>query len=264
MAPTPATIARVASMVAFVSRGSRRCPRWCMTAHAVAIGSPERAALHVGRRVEPAEPVVEHERLVTTQLLAAVQDHRRALRRVPELVQVGRDRRDAVDPEVPRRHRLAEQLHEREDEPAHARVDVHPRARLDCASAAISGIGSMTPCGYCGAEPTTSTVFSFTAAAIASTSARQSARTGVVVHAHAEQAPPCGTPRARSRRHHLRRGDAALGRPRSRRRLHRHQDALGTARRHEPGRVVGAVNRPAHMRDDLATGSRRGSGTPSC
>ena len=48
------------------------------------------------------------------------------------------------------------------------------------ASAAISGIGSTTPCGYCGAEPTTSTVFGPTAAAMASTSAVQSSRTGVV------------------------------------------------------------------------------------
>jgi hypothetical protein len=46
------------------------------------------------------------------------------------------------------------------------------------ASAAISSIGSMTPCGYCGAEPTTSTVFSSIAASIAATSARQSAPTG--------------------------------------------------------------------------------------
>jgi hypothetical protein len=46
------------------------------------------------------------------------------------------------------------------------------------ASAARSGIGSITPCGYCGAESTMSTVFAVISAAIASTSARQSARTG--------------------------------------------------------------------------------------
>ena len=77
-----------------------------MTAHAVAIGRPGPAALHARRRVEAAEPVVEHERLVAAQLLRAVQEHRRALRRVAELVHVGRDRGDAVDPEVPRRHAL--------------------------------------------------------------------------------------------------------------------------------------------------------------
>ena len=32
-------------------------------------------------------------------------------------------------------------------------------ASTDAASSASSGIGSMTPCGYCGALPTTSTVF---------------------------------------------------------------------------------------------------------
>ena len=40
-------------------------------------------------------------------------------------------------------------------------------------------MGSITPCGYCGADPTTSTVFSVIAARIASTSARKSARTGI-------------------------------------------------------------------------------------
>ena len=48
------------------------------------------------------------------------------------------------------------------------------------ASSAIAAIGSTTPCGYCGAEPTTSTVWSSTAAAIASTSAVQSSLTGTV------------------------------------------------------------------------------------
>ena len=53
-------------------------------------------------------------------------------------------------------------------------------ASTDAATAAMAGIGSITPCGYCGAEPTTSTVFGPTASAIASTSAVQSAPTGVV------------------------------------------------------------------------------------
>src|SRR4029077_12492626 len=45
------------------------------------------------------------------------------------------------------------------------------------ASAAISGIGSITPCGYCGADPTSNTVLSSMAASIAAASARQSAPT---------------------------------------------------------------------------------------
>ena len=39
------------------------------------------------------------------------------------------------------------------------------------ASAASSSIGSMTPCGKLGAEPTTTTVRSVTASAVAATSA---------------------------------------------------------------------------------------------
>jgi hypothetical protein len=62
--------------------------------------------------------------------------------------------------------------------PMHA--SVWNDAPTSAASAASSGIGSMTPCGYCGAEPATSTVFSLTHAAIASTSARQSSRTGTL------------------------------------------------------------------------------------
>jgi hypothetical protein len=42
----------------------------------------------------------------------------------------------------------------------------------------MAGMSSTTPCGYCGDDPTTSTVSSSMAAAIASTSARQSSRTG--------------------------------------------------------------------------------------
>ena len=49
--------------------------------------------------------------------------------------------------------------------PMHA--SVWKLASTDAASAASSGIGSMTPCGYCGALPTTSTVFSLTTAAMA-------------------------------------------------------------------------------------------------
>ena len=86
------------------------------------------------------------------QLLGAVDDHRRALGRVAELVQVDGDRRHAVDPEVPRWDGVAEQLQVGERDPAHARVDVAADAALG-GIAATSSIGSITPCGYCGAEP---------------------------------------------------------------------------------------------------------------
>ena len=85
-----------------------------------------------------------------------------------------------VDPEVPRRHVAPEQLGERQHEAAHARVDVAVGVDRSRPARRSSGIGSTTPCGYCGAEPTTSTVFGPTASAIASTSAVQSSRTGVV------------------------------------------------------------------------------------
>ena len=79
---------------------------------------------HARRRVHPAEPAVEGERLVATQLLRPVEHDRRALGRVPELVEVDRDRRHPVDPEVPGRDRVAELLEEREHHAAHARVGV--------------------------------------------------------------------------------------------------------------------------------------------
>ena len=53
-------------------------------------------------------------------------------------------------------------------------------APTDIASSAIAGMSSCTPCGYCGADPTTSTVFGPSSVCIASTSAVQSARTGAL------------------------------------------------------------------------------------
>ena len=85
-------------------------------------------ALEVGRGVEATEPVVEHEGLVAPQFLAAMQDDRHALGGVAELVDVGRDRGDARDPEVPRGDGAPEPLGERQDEAAHAGVDVTARA----------------------------------------------------------------------------------------------------------------------------------------
>ena len=76
------------------------------------------------RAVGAAEPAVGDEHLVAPQLPGAVDDHGGALGRVAELVEVDRDRRDAIDGEVPRRDRLAEPREVGERDPAHAGVDV--------------------------------------------------------------------------------------------------------------------------------------------
>ena len=165
--------ARMRSAFSSVRSGSARRSRRPRGAASPPTPPPSAAgpgALQVRRRVEASEPAVEDERLVAPQLLRPVQDDRHALRDVAELVDVGRDRVHAVDPEVPRRHLPAEHLGERQHEPAHAGVDVAVGSHR-AASAAMAGIGSTTPCGYCGAEPTTSTVLSSTHAAMASTSA---------------------------------------------------------------------------------------------
>ena len=52
------------------------------------------------------------------------------------------------------------------------------RTPRSCAAAASSAIGSTTPWAYDGADPTTSTVLSSMAAAIAAASARKSGPTG--------------------------------------------------------------------------------------
>ena len=128
-------------------------------------------------------------------------------------------------------------------------------APTSAASAASSGIGSITPCGYCGALPTTSTVFSLTQAAMASTSARQSSRTGTLCTCSAEVVGGLveGGVGA-GRQHHLGRGDAPLLAAALAGGLHRAEDALGAAGGHEPGRV-GAVEEVGgdadHLRLDL-------------
>ena len=131
----------------------------------------------------------------------------------------------------------------------HASTCIH--ASTDAASAAISGIGSITPCGYCTAEPTTSTVFSFTTAAIASTSARQSARTRVVCTCSPNS---CAGFVERGVRalgdDHLRRRDAALAAAFACG-LDRQQDALGATRCHEPGRAFGRVQQSRARADHL-------------
>ena len=99
-----------------------------------------------------------------------------ALRRVAELVDVGRDRVHTIDPEVPRWHRRgrASRRTAARTRPCMRRRDSSRRRWWP--SAAIAGMSSTTPCGYWGAEPTTSTCSSVTSSAIASTSAVQSSR----------------------------------------------------------------------------------------
>ncbi len=83
-----------------------------------------------GRAVEPTRPRVVEEVLVAQELGVAVQQHRHPLERPPVLVDVGRQRGDARDRQVPRGHRLAEPLPERQEPPAEAGVDVEERPPL--------------------------------------------------------------------------------------------------------------------------------------
>ena len=87
-------------------------------------------ALQVRRGVEAAEPAVEHERLVAAEVLVPVEHHGRPLRCIAQLVDVGGDRGDARDSEVPLGHVPAEPLGERQHEAAHAGVDVEVDAGL--------------------------------------------------------------------------------------------------------------------------------------
>ena len=80
----------------------------------------------VGSRRRP-----ELEHLVLEDVGVARQDRRRALRRVAELVQVGRDRRHARDPEVEDGDRVAQLLDERQEIAADARVDVEVDVPLE-------------------------------------------------------------------------------------------------------------------------------------
>ncbi len=80
--------------------------------------------LQVRRCVEAAQPLVEHERLVAAELPRGVEQHRHPLRRVAQLVDVGRDGGDPLCPEVPRGGGATLHLGERQHEPAHAGIDV--------------------------------------------------------------------------------------------------------------------------------------------
>jgi hypothetical protein len=81
-------------------------------------------ALHVRRRIESTQPVVEHERLVLAGLLRVVEDDRHTLRRVAQLVNVRRNRGHPVNPKVPRQNVAPDSLGERQHEAAHAGVDM--------------------------------------------------------------------------------------------------------------------------------------------
>ena len=132
------------------------------------------------------------------------------------------------------------------------------------ASAAISATGSMTPCGYCGAEATTRTVLSSMAAAIASTSARQSgshwdpaALEAEVVGALLERGV------GRGGQHDVGPLDPALGPAPLAGGLDGEEDALGPAGRHEAGGVGTTVQPSRHDVDDVllhATQAREGVG----
>src|SRR3954469_17106010 len=102
------------------------------------------------------------------------------------------------------------------------------------AAAAISEIGSITPCGYCGAEPTSSTVLSSIAFAIASTSALKSGRTSM--RRGAEVVELLVERRVRGHRQDdVRLVHVALVRGAALRGFDRNQDRLGTTRAQEAG-----------------------------
>ena len=120
------------------------------------------------------------------------------------------------------------------------------------ARSASSGIGSTTPCGYCGADPTTSAVLPFTCAAIASTSARKSSSTGTVWTRTPKSWPALWNAACALAATTISGAvDAALRSRPLARRLHRHEDALGPARRHESGHARGAVEELRARGDDL-------------
>ena len=106
-------------------------PRLSIAAQAAATTPPERLPESPGRHVDAARPVGVAEVLVATQRAVPVQQHRRALERVPELVRVRRDRRDPGEPEVEGRDRVSEPLRPRKDEAAHAAVDVEAEVVLE-------------------------------------------------------------------------------------------------------------------------------------
>ena len=88
------------------------------------------------------------------------------------LVEVGRDRRDAGDAEVPGRDVVTVALDEGEEEAADAGVDVHGDAALLSGGGERGDVVDRAEGVVQGAEPTTRTVFGVMAARTASTSAR--------------------------------------------------------------------------------------------
>src|SRR6516225_9051694 len=209
-----------------------------------------------GGQVQATRPVGARVVLELPQVLSAVQDHRRALGGVAVLVRVGRHRGDARQPEVERRHRVAEPLGPGHDEPPEAGIDVAAGAALggqrgdlryrvdhtvrerrrrrhhDCGPLR-DGLGHGRQVGL-----------------------------EALVHRHPDQRhieEPGGLVERRVRGHRrddLRRGDATTGPGEVPVRLHRQQDALGPAGGDRAGNGGAAVRvlRPEHVRghgDDL-------------
>ena len=126
-------------------------------------------------------------------------------------------------------------------------------APTSAARAASSGIGSTTPCGYCGALPTTSTVLGPTWRGHGVDVGAPVVAHGHLVHSQAEVVGGLveggvGT----GRHHHLRLGDAPLLAAALAGGLHRAEDALGAAGGHEAGDVVVAVQEVGGDADDIA------------
>src|ERR687897_539197 len=92
-------------------------------------GAPGAFPRRGGRPVEPAGPAVEQEVLERQVVVVTVEQQGRALEAPAVLVDVGREGRHPVDPEVPRRYRLAEPLEERQHPPPQAGGDVAQRTR---------------------------------------------------------------------------------------------------------------------------------------
>ena len=101
---------------------------------------------------------------------------------------------------------MAETLEHRQRDAAHAGVDVAVDVARRRQRGDLAPIGSITPCGYAGAEPTSSTVFGVIAAAIAAASALKSAPTGTRTERTSKYAAPFSNAAcALVGQHHLRR-----------------------------------------------------------
>ena len=206
---------------------------------------------HARGAVEAAQPVVGDERLVATEVLGSVEDHRRALGGVAELVEVDGDRRDAVDPEVPGCDGVAEQLQVGERDTAHARVDVAADASLGGDGRHLldrvhHALGVLRRRGHDQGR-----------VGVDRGSHRRGIGSPVVAdrHAHAGDAEVGGALLegrvGAGRQHHVRLRDAALGPGPVAGGLDGHQDALGPAGRQEPRRLRPAPQPARHHVEDV-------------